>query len=400
MISLFRRIKTVPPTVLALGLVSFFNDLASEMIYPIVPIFLTSVLHTSIPVIGLIEGLAEATASITKFFFGAYSDAIGKRKPFVIGGYSLGAVSKILTGLAYTWPLVLFARFIDRLGKGMRTAARDSLLLDNADSTNRGLIFGFHRAFDSLGAVFGPLAALILLAVFKENIRLTFFIAFIPAVIAILLLVFFVKETRKKTTATSYTLSSFRWSQISPELKVFLLISFLFSTGNSSDAFLLLQAKNLGLTTTLVVLVYVLYNISYTLFSVPLGKLSDRMGAKRVYSLGLLVFAVVYFCFGMIHKSAWLWILFPVYGVYIAATDGISKAYIAEFIQKEESGTYFGAYYTITAIGTFLASFIGGILWSTITPSATFLYGSAMASFALIVFVYYHKMKNNKGVHI
>jgi MFS family permease len=168
------------------------------MIYPIVPIFLTSVLHTSIPVVGLIGGLAEATASITKFFFGAYSDSTQKRKPFLIGGYSLGAISKILTGLAYTWPLVLFARFIDRLGKGMRTAARDSLLLDNADSTNKGFIFGFHRAFDSLGAVFGPLAALVLLALLKENIRLTFFIAFIPAVIAILLLVFFVKETKRK----------------------------------------------------------------------------------------------------------------------------------------------------------------------------------------------------------
>ena len=394
MASIIRRFKSIPPTVFFLGLVSFFNDFASEMIYPIVPIFLTSVLHTSIPVVGLIEGIAEATASITKFFFGAYSDAIQKRKPFVIGGYSLGAVSKILTGLSYTWPLVLFSRFIDRLGKGMRTAARDSLLLDNAETTNRGFIFGFHRAFDSLGAVFGPLVALVLLATFKENIRLTFFIAFIPAVIAILLLVFFVKETRKKTTTTEYKLSNFRWSHISPELKVFLLISFLFSAGNSSDAFLLLQAKNLGLTTTLVVLVYVLYNISYALFSVPLGKFSDRMGAKRVYSLGLLVYALVYFCFGMIHRSAWLWILFPVYGVYIAATDGISKVYISEFIHKEESGTYFGAYYTLTAIGTFLASFIGGILWSTIAPSATFLYGSAMAFIALLIFIYYHKTKH------
>jgi MFS family permease len=363
------------------------------MIYPIVPIFLTSVLHTSIPVVGLIGGLAEATASITKFFFGAYSDSTQKRKPFLIGGYSLGAISKILTGLAYTWPLVLFARFIDRLGKGMRTAARDSLLLDNADSTNKGFIFGFHRAFDSLGAVFGPLAALVLLALLKENIRLTFFIAFIPAVIAILLLVFFVKETKRKTNVPEYKLSNFRWSQISPELKVFLLISFLFSAGNSSDAFLLLQAKNLGLTTTLVVLAYVLYNISQTAFATPLGKFSDKLGAKRVYSLGLLIFALVYFCFGIIHSSSWLWILFPIYGIYIAATDGVSKAYIAEFIHKEESGTYFGAYYTVTAVGTFLTSFIGGILWSVVTPSATFLFGSLMAFIALGIFIYYHKTK-------
>lgn len=389
--SFLGKLKTIPPTVFFLGLVSFFNDLASEMIYPIVPIFLTSVLHTSIPIVGLIEGIAEATASITKFLFGAYSDYIQKRKPFVISGYTFGAISKILIGLSYTWPLVLFARFIDRLGKGMRTAARDSLLLDNTEANNKGFIFGFHRAFDSLGAVFGPLVALVLLALLKENIRLTFLIAFIPAFVAVLLLFFFVKETRKKKAVREYKLSNFSWKNISTELKVFLLVSFLFALGNSSDAFLLLYAKNLGLTTTLVVLVYVLHNISQTVFATPLGRISDSLGAKRVYSIGLLVFALVYFFFGIIHSSFWLWLLFPIYGIYIAATDGVSKAYIAEFIHKEESGTYFGAYYTITAIGTFLASFIGGILWSTFAPSATFHYGSAMALLALTVFVFYHK---------
>lgn len=393
MTSPMARFKNIPRPVFFLGLVSFFNDLSSEMIYPIVPIFLTSVLHTSIPVIGLIEGVAEATAAITKFFFGAYSDKIQKRKPFVISGYSFGAASKLLIGLAYTWPLVLFARFIDRLGKGIRTAARDSLLLDNADTTNRGFIFGFHRAFDSLGAVVGPLIALVLLALLKENIRLTFFIAFIPALIAVFLLFFFVKETKKKKELREYKLSNFCWSTISIDLKVFLLVSFLFSVGNSSDVFLLLYAKNLGLTTTLVVLAYVLYNISQTVFATPLGKFSDSLGAKRVYALGLLVFALVYFFFGMIHSPLWLWLLFPLYGIYIAATDGVSKAYIAEFIHKEDSGTYFGAYYTITAVGTFLASFIGGLLWSAFSPSATFLYGSAMALAALFVFILYHKAK-------
>lgn len=387
------KLTSIPRTVFFLGLVSFFNDLASEMIYPVVPIFLTTVLHTAIPVVGLIEGVAEATASITKFLFGAYSDYLHKRKPFVIGGYSLGAASKILTGLAYTWPLVLFARFIDRLGKGMRTAARDSLLLDNAERSNRGFIFGFHRAFDSLGAIFGPLAALVLLALFKDNIRLTFFIAFIPAVIAILLLFFFVRETKRTNIAPQYHLKRFSWNSISTELKVFLLISFIFSTGNSSDAFLLLQAKNLGLTTTFVVLAYVFYNISQTAFATPLGKISDRLGPKKVYSLGLFVFAVVYFAFGIIHSTRLLWLLFPVYGIYIAATDGVSKAYIATFIHPEQSGTYFGAYYTITAIGTFLASFIGGLLWNMISPSATFLFGSMMALLALGIFSIYHKRR-------
>jgi MFS family permease len=380
------KYKKIPRNVFFLGLVSFFNDLSSEMIYPIVPIFLTSVLHASIPVVGFIEGTAEATAAIAKFFFGAYSDYLQKRKPFVIAGYSFAAVSKLLIGLATLWPLVLFARFIDRLGKGMRTAARDSLLLENAKEGNKGFIFGFHRAFDSLGAVIGPLVALVLLVLLKENIRLTFLIAFIPAVVAVVLLFFFVKESKRLPTVKKFQIKNFRWKNINPKLKIFLLISFIFSAGNSSDAFLLLQGKNLGLTTILVVLVYVLYNISQTVFATPLGHLSDKIGARKVFSGGLIVFSIVYFFFGMIHSSIWLWILFPIYGIYIAATDGVSKAYIGEFITNEESGTYFGAYYMLTALGTFLASFVGGILWSLVSPSATFLFGSIMALLALAVF--------------
>ncbi len=387
----FQALKTIPRTVFLLGLVSFFNDLSSEMIYPIVPIFLTSILHTSIPIFGLIEGVAEATASITKFLFGAYSDYIQRRKPFVVGGYSFGAISKVLIGLASTWPLVLFARFIDRLGKGMRTAARDSILLANTTTANRGYIFGFHRAFDSLGAVFGPLLALGFLSLLQENIRMTFFIAFIPACVAVVLLIFFVQEKKREHVVPEFHWRKFRWSLIDNKLKVFLLISFLFSSGNSSDAFLLLYAKNLGFTTILVVLAYVLYNISQTAFSMPLGKLSDTIGARKVFSGGLIVFALVYLCFGIIQNPFWLWFLFPIYGIYIAATDGVSKAYIGKFIKEEESGTFFGAYYFITAVGTFLASFIGGILWDKVHPSATFLFGSIMALLAFVVLAIFHK---------
>jgi MFS family permease len=367
-------IKKIPRTVFILGLVSFFNDLASEMIYPIIPIFLTTVLHTSIPIVGLIEGLAEAVASITKYLFGTFSDYLKKRKIFVTLGYSFGAVSKILIGLAYGWPFVLFARFVDRVGKGLRTAPRDSLLLENATPQNKGYIFGFHRAFDSLGAVFGPLVALVLMYVLNENLRFTFFIAAIPGVIAILLLVFLVKEKKK-----------INWKILKPKLKVFLFISFIFALGNSSDTFLLLNAKNLGLSTTLVVLVYVLYNISQSVFATPAGYLSDKLGARKIFAGGLFVFAIVYLLFGLAKNPLWLWILFPIYGVYIAATDGVSKAYISEFISKEESGTFFGLYYTLSAIGTFFASVIGGLLWSKINPSATFIYGSIMAFFAFII---------------
>lgn len=384
------KFKRIPRTVFILGLVSFFNDLASEMIYPIVPIFLTSVLHASVPTLGFIEGFAEAVASITKYFFGTYSDYLKKRKIFVTLGYSFGAVSKLLIGLAYAWPFVLFARFIDRLGKGLRTAPRDSLLLENATATNKGFIFGFHRTFDSLGAVFGPLVALVVLYFLKDNLRLTFFFAFIPGVIAILLLVFFVKEKKQVVHQEKRKFIKIDWRVLDPKLKLFLLISFIFALGNSSDTFLLLNAKNLGLSTTLVVLAYVLYNISQTVFATPAGLLSDKVGARKIFAGGLLVFSIVYLFFGLARNPVWLWILFPIYGVYIAATDGVSKAYISEFITKKESGTFFGAYYTLIAIGTFLASVIGGLLWSSISPSAIFYYGSILAFLAFIILILFH----------
>ncbi len=377
--------KNIPKPVWILGLVSFFNDLASEMIYPIVPIFLTSVLHASVPIVGIIEGLAEATASIAKYGFGTFSDYLKKRKIFVVLGYSFAAISKILISFAYIWPLVLFSRFIDRVGKGLRTAPRDSLLLENTSPTNKGYIFGFHRSFDSLGAVFGPLLGLLLLYLFKENMRLTFLIAFIPAMVAVMLLIF-VKEKSHTPSTQKSKFVKLSWKSIDPSLKIFLISSFIFSLGNSSDVFLILRAKDLGLTTTLAVLTYVVYNIFQTVFATPAGRLADKIGAKKVYIMGLIIFAFVYFLFGAIHVSWWLWILFPVYGVYIAFTDGVSKAYISEFIKKDESGSYFGAYYTLIGIANFLASITGGILWYKFHPSVTMYFGSIMAVLALVIF--------------
>lgn len=377
--------KKLPFTVVMLGMVSFFNDMASEMIYPIIPIFLTTVLHTSIPIVGFIEGFVEALASISKYIFGTYSDYLQKRKIFVTIGYSFAAISKILIGLAFGWPMVLFARIVDRLGKGLRTAPRDSLLLENTTPQNKGYIFGFHRAFDSLGAVFGPLLALIILYFLKDNVRQAFFVAVIPAVIAIVLLVIFVKEKKADATQEKNKFVKISFRNMDSKLKLFMLISFIFAAGNSSDAFLLLNAKNLGLTTSMVVLMYILYNISQTIFATPAGILADKFGAKKVFAGGLLVFSLVYLFFGLVKSPFFLWFLFPIYGVYIAATDGISKAYLSEFIQKKESGSYFGAYYTLNAIGTFLASIVGGFLWQLVGPQATFLYGSFMALAAFII---------------
>ncbi len=385
-----KKVK-VPFTVWVLGIVSLFNDTASEMIYPIVPIFLSSVLHAPIEIIGTIEGIAEATASLMKFVSGYISDKLQKRKRFVVGGYGLSAVSKALIAVATVWPFVLFARIIDRLGKGVRTSARDAILLQNSTPKNKGFIFGFHRSLDSAGAVVGPLLALILLNVFKENMRLTFLVACIPAVIGVILLVLFVKEKKSEVPVSeqraiqksTFVLS--RWKNISPRLKLFFVASMLFSFGNSSDIFIILRGKQLGLTTTLVVLAYVLYNVVQTLASTPAGSLSDKIGAKRVFSIGLLIFALVYGGFALMTSSFWLWILFPIYGAYIAFTDGVSKAYISEFITEGESGTFFGLYQTGLAVCGFFASFIGGIVWSSFGPAYTFLFGSAMALLAFVV---------------
>ena len=380
-------VKKIPKNVVILSVVSFFNDIASEMIYPIVPLFLTSVLHAPVMVVGLIEGIAEATASIVKFVAGYISDKVRKRKIFVVLGYTLGSISKLLIGLATAWPFVLFARFIDRTGKGLRTSARDSLLLQNTTAKNRGFIFGFHRSLDSAGAVLGPLIALFLLNALKENIRMVFLLAFIPATIGVILLALFVTE-KKSPDEKLFEKVRFNWSSLKPKFKYFFVVSMIFGLGNSSDAFLILRSKQLGLSVTLSVLAYVLYNAVQTLFATPAGSLADRIGARKVFGYGLLVFAFVYFSFGFINSPFFIWVLFPVYGLYIAFTDGVSKAYISELITERESGTYFGIYQMGIALTSFLASFIAGILWSRIHPSTTFFYGSSTAVLAFLILSY------------
>jgi MFS family permease len=379
----------IPKNVLILGLVSFFNDTASEMVYPIVPIFMTQVLKASTTAVGLVEGIAESTAALTKFIFGYLSDKFQRRKPFVTLGYTFSAFSKGVIGLASSWPMVLFSRFLDRLGKGLRTGARDALLLQNTEEKNKGFIFGFHRSLDSAGAVLGPILGLILIYFFANNLRLIFYLATIPGFLAVLLLILLVSEKKEvgPSTKTSQKFS-FSWKFLNPKVKLFLLISFIFALGNSSDAFLILRAKNLGLTTQLAVAAYVLYNLVQTLLGTYLGKLSDKIGHRKMFAFGLLVFAFVYFSFGVIKNSLFLWFLFPIYGIYIAATDGVSKAYLGEFISEKEAGSVYGLYQMLLALASFFASFIGGILWTKINPSSTFYFGAIMAflSFSILSF--------------
>jgi len=375
----------IPRNVVILGLVSFFNDVASEMIYPLVPIFLTSVLGAPVSIVGLIEGIAESIASILKVVFGWLSDKLRKRKPFIVAGYSLSTVSKIIFGLAYSWPFVLLARFIDRFGKGTRTSARDALIAESSEASVRGKTFGFHRALDTLGAVVGPLLALVAIKALGNNIRLIFFLSFIPAFIGVLLLFFFVKEKgRKQKNSSDF---QFHWRDIDPSFKIFLLISFIFALGNSSNAFLILRAQNLGLSVTMVILVYVLYNFVYAIFSIPAGIISDKIGPKKLLLAGFLLFALIYLFFGLITKSLFLWLLFPFYGIYMALTEGVSKAYISNLVPQEKIGTAFGIYQTTIGLCAFFASWIAGMLWSYVGISSPFIFGSMMAILAALLFI-------------
>ena len=302
------------------------------MIYPLVPIFLTSVLAAPVAIVGLIEGFAESIASLLKVISGWLSDKWQKRKPLVVFGYSLSAISKILLGLASSWPFVLVARFIDRFGKGTRTSARDALITESSESTGRGRAFGFHRTFDTLGAVLGPLIALLAIHFLDNKFRLIFLLAFIPAFIGVLLLVFFVKERKKETDSYSSTGKTppafhFNWHDFNPSFKIFLLISLIFSLGNSSDAFLILRAQNLGLSLTLVVLVYVLFNLTYSLLSTPAGIISDKIGPKKVLLAGFLLFfgCIPFFWFGALQSFSLVSFSYlrNLYGSYRRGRQGI-----------------------------------------------------------------------------
>lgn len=385
-----QKIKSkISKNVIILGFVSLFNDFASEMIYPIVPLFLTTVLGAPVTVVGLIEGMAESTASILKIFSGWLSDRFRKRKIFVLLGYSFSTISKVLIGLAYSWPLVLFARFFDRVGKGVRTSARDALITEYSEESTRGRSFGYHRAMDTIGAVIGPLVALLLLYIFHENLRPIFFLAFIPGVIGVLLLFFLVKE--KYSPALSKARPKLSWKSLDPSLKVFIIISSVFAIGNSSDAFLILRAQNLGLTVTMTILAYVLYNLTYTIFSTPAGIISDKIGPRKVLFSGFIIFGLVYLAFGLINSNWLIWLLFPIYGCYIAFTDGVGKAYIANLTTPENSGTAFGIFQTITGLCAFFASLLAGFLWKYISVGSPFIFGSIMAFVAAVLFVIMQK---------
>lgn len=380
--------KTISRNVIAMGIVSFFNDTASEMIYPVLPLFLTGVLGAPMAAVGLIEGVAEASASIFKVLSGWLSDRIGRRKPFVILGYSLSTLSKPLFGLTTSWHGALVARTSDRFGKGIRTAARDALIAESTLTNSHGRSFGFHRAMDGLGSTVGPLLTLSLLTFVSASFKTIFLLAFIPGIISVLVLIFFVREVR--TTPQQLSLNS-SWRTLGTPFFVFLIINALFALGNSSDAFIILRTQALGLSLTQIILLYTLYMASYSLTSLPAGILSDRIGPRRVMVLGFFLFSFVYWMFGVADSAHLFWLLLPLYGFFLALTDGVGKAYIAHLVPNKQLGTAYGIFQITVGVGNFFASLLAGFIWTHYGSGVPFILGSVTAALAafLLLFVDY-----------
>ncbi len=386
-----KRIFGLSRIVFALGTVSLFMDVSSEMIVPLMPIFLNDVLKASKVSIGLIEGVAESTASLLKVFSGWFSDKIGKRKPLVFWGYSLSVLSRPLLAGATSWTGVLIYRFVDRVGKGIRTSPRDALIADVTESKNTGRAFGFHRAMDTAGAVLGPAIASGILLISSNNMRLVFWLSIIPGIFAISTIAFFVKDIpvkipdRKKDLMEKGPILS----KIDGRFKVFLLIASIFTLGKIPEAFLVLRAKELGVDVRLIPLVYLFFNITSAFLSTPSGIIADRVGKRKVIFISYLFGAFTYGGFALAFSGIHAWFLFILYGIFIAMNEGNQRAFVAQLIDPERKATGYGIYHTVVGIMGLPAGLIGGALYQTLGSEVVFFYSSSLCFVTGIIFYLY-----------
>ena len=381
--------KYITKTVWILSIVSLFTDTASEMLYPIMPIYLKSI-GFSIVLIGILEGVAEATAGLSKGYFGKLSDLSGKRVPFVQIGYAFSTISKPMMAI-FTFPLwIFFARTIDRFGKGIRTGARDAILSEEATPETKGKVFGFHRSMDTLGAVMGPSLALLYLYFYPEDYKTLFFIAFIPGLLAVLSS-FYLKD--KKTTehqikvSTSFFSFLKYWKVSTSDYRKVVTGLLIFTLFNSSDVFLLLKAKQAGLEDTMVIGVYIFYNLIYALFAFPIGILADKVGLKTIFIVGLALFTIVYFGMAINTNLTFFFGLFFLYGIYASATEGISKAWISNITQQKDIATAIGTFSALQSICTMLASSLTGLIWFQFGATTAFIITATVTLFVMIYFL-------------
>ena len=371
--------------VVALGVTSFLNDVSSEIIYPLLPAFLASMLGAGPGYIGLIEGVAETTASLLKLLSGWLSDRLRKRKVLVVLGYLLAAVSRPLIAITTAPWQVLLVRFADRTGKGLRSAPRDALLAESAAQSSWGLAFGFHRAMDHLGAVVGPLLAFALLSLFHEKLRVLFALASIPGFLAVALVALTVRERPARSSHQASLLVIPTRAPLPPPLRAFLLVVFLFTLGNSTDAFLLLRAQDVGVPISALPLLWVVLHLVKSASSMPGGGLSDRIGRKRVIALGWLVYAAVYGGFAAVHTPLGVWVLFATYGVFFGLTESAEKAQVADLVAVADRGAAFGFYHLTIGVASLPASIGFGLLWDWRGPAVAFGTGAALATLAALL---------------
>ncbi|KAF0217563.1 MAG: major facilitator [Geobacteraceae bacterium] len=370
--------------VLILGLVSFLTDVSSEMIYPLLPLFLTSVLGAGPAFLGVIEGVAESTSSLLKLASGIASDRVKGRKKLVLSGYAISSIARPLIAAAATPLTVLFIRFADRVGKGIRTSPRDALIADSTDPSVRGKAYGFHRSMDHAGAILGPLIATVLLTWFVRDLRTVFWLAAIPGILAVVLIVVKVKDvTRKRGTDVGFL-------RMVPKgrLRTYLLILFLFTLGNSSDAFLLLRAGELGVTPARIPLLWTFFHLVKMLSTMPFGALSDRIGRRGVIVGGWGVYALSYTGFAFAATELHIWLLFAFYGLFYGLTEGVEKALLADMADPSERGGAFGWYNFATGLGALPASLIFGFIWQTISPHAAFGIGAFLSCLAALLLLF------------
>lgn len=376
-------IRKLPRTVWLLGLISLTNDAASDMIYPLVPIYLASVLMAGPKALGLIEGIAEAMSSVLKLFAGVLADRSRRAREWVIAGYGIAGVARPLIGLATSWLGVFACRFADRIGKGLRSAPRDALISLSVEPHQRGLAFGFHRSMDNFGAVIGPLVAALLLAI-GFDMRTVFLLAIVPA-LAVLVLAWKVPEPEREPLPAKQPI---RWTLagLPPAFRRYLVVLGLFTLGNSSNMFLLLRANELGADATRTTLMWALYSFVAALLSTPLSALSDRFGRARTLAVAWFAYALAYLAIGFLPSADWaLWLAFAGYGVVTASLEGTEKALVADLVPRERSGTAFGWYNLVAGVLLLPASLLFGWLWATLSPGIAFAFGAACAALAALL---------------
>lgn len=382
-----------------LGATSLLTDISSEMIYPLLPLYLTTVLRSGPAIVGIIEGIAESFASLVKVLSGFVSDRLKRRKALAILGYASSPAGKLLLYLSTSWRWVLAGRVVDRFGKGIRTAPRDALIADSARSDRKGRAYGLHRAMDTLGAALGVVIAYFFFTANQQNYKAVFLYSLLPAALGVVVL-FFVREPGRQEHGLETNpgraagdLNGERtpprpaaplWSGLDRRLKAFLMIVLLFALANSSNQFLLLRAKSLGFSPATVLLLYLAYNITYGLLSYPAGRLSDRVGRKALLVTGYGFYGAVYLGFAIVRAPAYLWLLFPLYGVYTATTEGVEKALVADLAPGHLRATFIGLHATLTGVGLLPASILAGFLWKFLGARAPFYFGGGLGLIAAL----------------